>query len=498
MSPYTSSTINSDLKKRMEEEEIVKQKQKRREIQSRQEQISATPVRDETPLGRWQRQRNAQTQEQNKQEDAFKSGVAQILPYFIPGVGQYLMGKDISNAMYEGNKVTIWPETKVSSAGLMLAGLAAPFTFKGVRKLFPKTKQIFSNNVDKWYDSKRQFSTSSDLDASYPSIQWDALTNIRFSKLPDELYTPEFINQRYFTDAINWDDAQQLLVDKLNNKFKSNTNIKQFFDEDGIPDENEMLKIYNRLTDSDKIKFDNYVCQFLGYVDGKLIPFSAQRKAYERGIKFAADYFHSPGYAERFNNSKLKYGNYPITKYIFPESNKITWIEGKPNANSDLELGLFDSDRFRFKLGSTGTHEAFHWSPTYNTRSKVSGSVVNPESPYYNNDYRNIPKEIKDILKPSQEALNRRNSQGLGDLKHDSELSEQYSDLGALRYNLNKEKIFDSRKIGEQFDQKMLDMFRGTKSAKTDRFLDLHTDDQIIKAVNEIAANNNSNVNNYV
>jgi len=44
----------------------------------------------------------------------------------------------------------------------------------------------------------------------------------------------------------------------------------------------------------------------------------------------------------------------------------------------------------------------------------------------------------------------------------------------------------------------MLDMFRGTKSAKTDRFLDLHTDDQIIKAVNEIAANNKSNLNNYV
>ena len=40
----------------------------------------------------------------------------------------------------------------------------------------------------------------------------------------------------------------------------------------------------------------------------------------------------------------------------------------------------------------------------------------------------------------------------------------------------------------------MLDAFRKTKRGKTDRFIDLHNDDQIIKAVNEIAQNGNEEI----
>ena len=495
MSPYTSSTINSDLKKRMEEEEIVKQEQKRREIQGRQEQISATPLRDETPLGRWQRQRNAQAQEQNKQEDAFKSGSAKVLPYFIPGVGQYLMAKDFSDALYEGRN---------GEAALMLGLTAAPFAFKGVRKLLPKTKNLTVSQavspVDDYFNVKRILLTHNKKDASYPPVNWGYGDKIYFSNLPDELYTPDFIKLRYDTNIPDFDNAQKLFVDKINNRFKSNISVEQLFDgNSGKINRDEITRIYNNLQDDiERGLLDNYFAQFDGYINKKLIPFSEQRDAYKNGLQFAADYFHSPGYIERFNKQKFKYGNYPEKKYIFPEDNLVKWTEGESNAGSDLRFGLSDNRRFNFKFGETGTHETFHWNPTYNRRSKVSGVNVNTESPYYNNDYSNIPKEIKDILKPSQDALNRRYNQYLGDLRHDFELSEQYSDLGALRYNLNKEGIFDSRKLGEQFNQKMLDMFRGTESAKTDRFLDLHTDNQIIRAVNEIAANNNSNLNNYV
>ena len=47
----------------------------------------------------------------------------------------------------------------------------------------------------------------------------------------------------------------------------------------------------------------------------------------------------------------------------------------------------------------------------------------------------------------------------------------------------------------------MLNQFRELyrkERTPTERFLNLHTDDQIIKAINEIAENNNSNLNNYV
>lgn len=495
MTPNTSSTITYNPQEEQNKKKAAEEARERRKYQQNKQIISATPPRDESLFGIWRRQQDAQAYEQNRQEDAFKSGAAQVLPYFVPGIGQYLMVKDFSDALYEGRN---------GEAALMLGLTAAPFAFKGIKKLLPKTKNLTisqtASPVDNFFGSKRIFLTHQKKDTSYPSIKWGSADEIYFSDLPDELYTHDFIKTRYDTGIPDFDNAQKLFVDKINNRLGSNTTVERLFNNiTGEVNQDEITRIYNDLhNDIGKGLFSSYWAQYAGYMDKNLIPFSKQRDAYKNGLQFASDYFHSPGYVERFNKQKFKYGSYPERKYIFPEENLVKWTEGKNNASSDLNFGLFDDRRFNFRLGETGTHEAFHWNPNYNTRSKVSGSVVNPESPYYNNDYRNIPKEIKDILKPSQDALNRRYDQKIGDLKHDRELSEQYSDLGALRYNLNKEGIFDSRKIGEQFNQKMLDMFRGTESAKTDRFLDLHTDDQIIKAINEIAENNNSNLNNYV
>ena len=165
MSPYTSSTITYNPEEEYRKKEAVKREQKKRKIQGRQEQISATPVRDETPLGRWQRQRNAQAQEQNRQEDSFKSGSAKILPYFVPGIGQYLMVKDFSDALYEGRN---------GEAALMLGLTAAPFAFKGIKKLLPKTKNLTisqtASPVDNFFGSKRIFLTHQKKDTSYPGL----------------------------------------------------------------------------------------------------------------------------------------------------------------------------------------------------------------------------------------------------------------------------------------------------------------------------------------
>jgi hypothetical protein len=66
--------------------------------------------------------------------------------------------------MYEGNKVTIWQETKISSAGLMLAGLAAPAGLKllsRTRKLVPSTG---------YFDEGRRYLKYKNLDLQYSPV----------------------------------------------------------------------------------------------------------------------------------------------------------------------------------------------------------------------------------------------------------------------------------------------------------------------------------------
>lgn len=456
MSPYTSSTINSDLKKRMEEEEIVKQEQKRREIQGRQEQISATPVRDETPLGRWQRQKNAQAQEQNKQEDAFKSGSTQVLPYFVPGVGQYLMAKDILNAMYEGNKVTIWPETKVSSAGLMLAGLAAPFAFKGVRKLFNKPTIVT--------ESATVPSSTSGVHGNYDGLWFDESIgrNVHSKPSSEILYFGRTKSPIRFSET----PSEEKIIPNENNL-----------------ELNRLREEFKEIAQSKKV--------------GYFTPYSKQVNDIKEGLQFASDYFQSEGFLRRNKDMGIKYGGFG-TKSIVPRSNQVTYSPGWNNADANLKFGL-KTGWYNNNLSESATHEAFHWNPLYNSRDY--SRKLSFESPYYGQDYSIVPKEIKQILTPERIKLEERNKKGLGDLNHDFEINESYSDLGALRQQLQKSGVFDSFKKDDIFTQKMLNQFRELyrkERTPTERFLNLHTDDQIIRAVNEIAANNNSNLNNYV
>ena len=447
MSPYTSSTINSDLKKRMEEEEIVKQKQKRREIQGRQEQISATPVRDETLLGRWQRQRNAQTQEQKQQEDAFKSGSTQVLPYFIPGVGQYLMAKDFSDALYEGRN---------GEAALMLGLTAVPFAFKEVRKLF--NKPIIAT------ESATVPSSTSGIHGNYKGVWFD-------ESIGKNVYSKPSSEILYF------------------GKTKSPIRFSKTPPEKGIiPNENNLE--LNRFREEVK---EVAQAKKVGY----FTPYSKQVNDIKEGLQFASDYFQSEGFLRRNKDMGAKYGGFG-TKNITPRSNQVTYSPGWNNADASLKFGL-KTGWYNNNLSESAAHEVFHWNPLYNSRGY--SRKLSFESPYYGQDYSIVPKEIKQILTPERIKLEERNKRGLGDLNHDFEINESYSDLGALRQQLQKSGVFDSFKKDDIFTQKMLNQFRELyrkERTPTERFLNLHTDDQIIRAVNEIAANNNSNLNNYV
>lgn len=448
MSPYTSSTITYNPEEEYRKKEAVKREQEKRKIQGRQEQISATPVRDETPLGRWQRQRNAQAQEQNRQEDSFKSGSAKILPYFVPGIGQYLMVKDFSDALYEGRN---------GEAALMLGLTAAPFAFKGVRKLF--NKPIMAT------ESTAVPSSTSGIHGSYNGVWFD-------ESIGRNVYSKPSSEVLYFGRT------------KSPIRFSETPPTEMT-----IPNENNLE--LNRFREEAK---EVAQAKKAGY----FTPYSKQIDDIKEGLQFASNYFQSNGFLKRTSDMGAKYNGFG-TKHIAPVSNQVTYSPGWNNADASLKFGL-KTGWYNNNLSESAAHEAFHWNPLYNNLRSYS-KKLSFESPYYGQDYGIVPKEVKQILTPERIKLEERNKRGLGDLKHDFEINESYSDLGALRQQLQKSGVFDSFEKDDIFTQKMLDEFRKLyrkEGTPTERFLNLHTDDQIIRAVNEIAANNNSNLNNYV
>lgn len=72
---------------------------------------------------------------------------------------------------------------------------------------------------------------------------------------------------------------------------------------------------------------------------------------------------------------------------------------------------------------------------------------------------------------------------------HDLELSEQYSDLMALRYFLWKNDIFDSGKEDSVFTEDEYNKLLDTEGGEFLRYLKYHTKQQVIDAINEVATN---------
>jgi hypothetical protein len=188
--------------------------------------------------------------------------------------------------------------------------------------------------------------------------------------------------------------------------------------------------------------------------------------------QFVLDYYSSPGYKERATK-------YNIERTPLRTHRKVKVLNAKPGEGSETHtylnyIKLDEDDAKNFTYPYIISHELGHFNPLYNTRSQVKTD----DSPYSNHDYSDVPPKYKDILSGHDYEND-----------HDAELSENYSDLMGLRESLFRLGIFDSKKSGSIFTQKMLDEYRKTNESEKNRFLKHHTDQQIIDAVNEIAYN---------
>ena len=222
--------------------------------------------------------------------------------------------------------------------------------------------------------------------------------------------------------------------------------------------------------------------------------------AYTEGSKeainaanFIDNYYNSKGYQQR------------ASRYGISTSNPLP-------SNITVNIEDFDNDkpsRYLFRLNDVGSrasfidegndiklwnnietvasplgvaaHEYAHLNPLYNTRT--TNKVKTVDSPYYGMDYSSVPQRYKDILI----------GEGYTD-DHDKELNENYSDLMGLRAELQKAGIFDSFD-GSIFDENLLQKVKD--SGIKNRFLEYHTDQQIIDALNEIADVGQSSIGNY-
>ena len=77
-------------------------------------------------------------------------------------------------------------------------------------------------------------------------------------------------------------------------------------------------------------------------------------------------------------------------------------------------------------------------------------------------------------------------------------MSEGYSDLIGLRYLMQKHGIFDSMNKDAIFDEKTYKSLLKDPRYKNDRFLNNHSKEQVIKAINDVAFLNNNSLENFV
>lgn len=203
------------------------------------------------------------------------------------------------------------------------------------------------------------------------------------------------------------------------------------------------------------------------------------------GLTYAESYFTSPGFQDRLRNFDQEYLYLDIPSFetiLYNQEPTITFDPTYNNANANLVFGLQHANF------GTAAHELAHKNMVYNSKDQYYDikDYANDKnslyySPYYGFNYQQITPEILTILKPS----NYTNT-------HDAEISESYSDLIRTRAQLEKLGIYSSTQTGQTFTEDLYDQYLNTEAGKTDRFLQLHTKQQVLDALNLIASNINT------
>ena len=211
-------------------------------------------------------------------------------------------------------------------------------------------------------------------------------------------------------------------------------------------------------------------------------------------VEFVKNYFQSPGFVRREKEAHL-FGE-PLD--INPD---ISYIEDSVSAasadqyNNLIELGIFPEsyvfpvvdealpkinervlrdNRIRSGMypATVAAHEAGHFNPIFN----LSVGKLSSESPFYGNDYSLVPQYWKYLLQPEGVVT-----------AHNKEYNENYSDLIALRYFLQKNGIFDSNDENAQFTEEDYKKLMEVEGAENLRYLQNHSMTKVIEALNEIA-----------
>lgn len=216
------------------------------------------------------------------------------------------------------------------------------------------------------------------------------------------------------------------------------------------------------------------------------------------GIKYSFDYFNSSGFKQRNDALMQKYkpysneynkliGNKGIIDDAFLNDKDIRFSVGYDNADNSLNFGISPST-LNFDFRNTGAHEGAHLNRIYNQVLQNPTKEDNELSPYYSKvknatiNYRHIPDIVKTLLTPNVKVD-----------YHDKEINENYSDLIGTRSNLQNEGIFNSMLPDQSFTKEMYDRYRNTDAGKKDRFMNTHSEQQVIDALNIIAHNNKKN-----
>ena len=200
----------------------------------------------------------------------------------------------------------------------------------------------------------------------------------------------------------------------------------------------------------------------------------------KQSLNYVSDYYGSEGYKERAGKTILTDGQ-PLSQET-PIPRATVGFMDYPVAGSYalsdksfLAMGVAPS-KF-FGASETAAHEMAHLNMLFND---INGTVGTGDraSDHYGIDYTLLPQHYVDILTPTQQTSS-----------HNLELNENYSDHIATKQGLYETGIFDSRLPGQTFTQEQLNAYKQTERGKKDRFLQLHSDDQVIRAINEIAYN---------
>lgn len=257
---------------------------------------------------------------------------------------------------------------------------------------------------------------------------------------------------------------------------KDRADLIKLYVESGITNINNIRKDYNSFATGGPVEeLDPSV----------VVDYSNLKQEAKDARDWVIDYYKSEGYKQRAEKAGLS-TKYPLIKSlgIFPKK-KIDFLEDESVDNSYNSsypvIGLKESEEKWTSnhvddIGYVTAHEFAHYNKDFHRKTRNENKAY--LSPFYGYDYTDLPQEYFNAL-----GVNYRTN------AHDSEFNESYSDLIGLRYLLNKYNVFDSTDPNAKFDYKLYKNIMKDERFKNNRFLKLHDESQVIKALNDVAQN---------